>query len=181
MPSICSGMPFAEPSSVAVVATEKQTGFWECFLKKSFIWVLSLGTLLSTAAIGYDCNSDCSGGGYSYPCPTFGNPGKTVHGDLPNDPACMSAKSASCDLWNGSVDFFAREARPFLEGTFTHTTWAAAEGNGKTDDYMTDCVAAAVSVSTVVGAKFGGVCGGLGSGAAGAFMSKRICEQSQTW
>ena len=61
---------------------------------------------LSSVAFGYDCNSDCSGGGYNYPCPSLGNPGQMCRGDLPNDPACLAVKSAACAADQASLASF---------------------------------------------------------------------------
>jgi len=137
--------------------------------------------LPSSLALGYDCNSDCSGGGYSYPCPNWGNPGKMCHGDLPNDPACLTAKEASCQIWESAVSFATPKVRPFLEGKFNHNTWAAAQSNGSTDQYQASCVAAGVAAFGALGAELGGVWGGVMSGAVGTFVSFRVCDQSKAW
>jgi len=71
---------------------------------KSEFLFMAIGLLLSSASFGYDCNSDCRGGGYSYPCPNWSNPGKMCHGDLPNDPVCIADKEVSCKVWQGLVD-----------------------------------------------------------------------------
>jgi hypothetical protein len=73
-------------------------------MKKAYLSIAL--ALTSLPAFGYDCKSDCSGGGYSYPCGISGWPPEThyCHGDLPNDPACLAAKEASCKVWNSVVD-----------------------------------------------------------------------------
>lgn len=76
------------------------------FSKSRFLLVGAALLLSSSASFGYDCNSDCSGSGYSYPCGVDGWPPKTkyCHGDLPNDPVCLADKEASCKVWKGLVD-----------------------------------------------------------------------------
>jgi len=147
---------------------------------KKILSVVAVG-LVSSVALGYDCNSDCSGGGYSYPCPNWNNPGKMCHGDLPNDPACLTAKEASCQIWEGAVNFAEPKVRPLLEGKFNHNTWAAAQANGSTDQYEASCVAAGVTAFGVLGAELGGPWGGALTGAVGTFVSFRLCDQSKSW
>jgi hypothetical protein len=139
--------------------------------------------LLSTSALGFDCNSDCGAAArFKYPCPTFGNPGRMCRGTEPVEyAACESVKAASCKLWNGAVGAVGHKIRPYLESRFNAGTWAQAQANGGETDYMASCVAAGVSACTLAGTELGGPWGAAMSGAIGTFVSFRVCEQSRSW
>ena len=149
-------------------------------LKSKFL-LANIGLLFSSVSLAYDCNSDCSAGGYNYPCPNWDNPGKMCHGDLPNDPACLSVKEASCQIWEGAVNFAAPRMKVLMQAQFNHNTWAASQGNGSTDQYQASCVAAGVAACGALGAELGGPWGGVVAGAVGTFVSFRVCDQSKAW
>lgn len=145
-------------------------------------WAL-IGFLIAQSAYAWDCDSDCGhSSSFRYPCPTFGNPGRMCSGrDVVTFSACESAKFASCQIWNGAVDFASGKIKPMLQGQFNAGTWSAAQQNGTTNDYMASCVAAGVAACSILGTELGGPWGSALSGAIGTFVSFRICEQSQSW
>ena len=95
--------------------------------------------------------------------------------------ACESAKAVSCKLWKKIERAVAGEVKAALKPNFNHRTYARAEDDGRTREYMAKCEAAGIAVCSALGAKYGGVWGAALSGAAGAFISWRLCEQSQRW
>ena len=143
--------------------------------------VLSFGLFWNSTSFAYDCNSDCSGRGYDYPCPTWKDPGRTCHGNLPPDPLCLTSKKASCEIWEGAVTYASEKIKPLLKPNFNHVTWAAAQTTDTTDQYTQTCVAAGIAACGALGAELGGPWGGVVSGALGTFVSFRVCDQSKTW
>lgn len=152
-------------------------------MRKHLTAALILASLVSLSSRGfaYDCSSDCSGGGYSYPCPSWSDPGKMCHGDLPNDPTCLSAKEASCNLWNAAVGVFEQEVQPLLSGEFNHNSWQAAVDNGSTKDWTDECIVAGTAACAAVATKLAPPWSTLVGGVAGGFVSARICEQAHAW
>lgn len=139
--------------------------------------------VLASQAYGWDCDSDCGHSArFRFPCPTFGKPHRMCNGrDPATYSACETAKFASCQLWEGAVGLTQDKIKPMLQGTFNSGTWAAAQENGTTNDYMASCVAAGVSAAAIAGAELAGPWGPAIGGSIGTFVSFRICEQSRSW
>lgn len=141
------------------------------------------GAMVTSTALGFDCNSDCSEvGGYHYPCPNFRNPGKVCEG---NDPVqqglCQSQKEASCVAWQAAVRAFEPSVRPLLEQDFNARTYAAATGDSERQEYLLKCEAAGVAAAAASGSVVGGPYGAGLSGAIGTFVAYEICKQSTAW
>jgi hypothetical protein len=151
--------------------------------KWALSWALALGSL-SPQAMAWDCQTDCGRvAAFRYPCPTLRNPRRTCEGREPGTfAACTSAKVASCQIWEGAVDYAVPRIKPHMEGQFNAETWAAAQREGSPDAYMSQCIAAGSAVCAALGTELGGgPWGGVISGAVGVFVSARACEQSKSW
>ena len=131
---------------------------------------------LSATASAYDCNSDCGKLAEVIPCPIFGNPNRKCRDPITYG-VCLASQRLSCDLWEGAVHFFEPILKPQLIGRFNASTYDPDHDA----DYVTDCTSAAVVVLAAVGTSFGAPWGTLAGGVAGAFIGKRICQQSETW
>lgn len=95
--------------------------------------------------------------------------------------ACEVAKAASCKLWKEIQHAVEGEVRAVLEPNFNQRTYEDAEKEGRQKEYMAKCEAAGIAICAALGAKYGGVWGAALSGAAGTFISWRLCEQSMRW
>ena len=139
--------------------------------------------LQSNTGYSIDCNTDCGKhANFRYRCPTFGNPGRKCTGrDHNKYAACEVTKRSSCDLWERFYQLSKDSAKPILKLRYNKNTYANATKDGKVDEYVVECTAAAVAVISAIGAEIGGPYGALGAGVAGVFVAKRICIQSQSW
>ena len=152
-------------------------------MKTKLIIMFILGIMglgFSQKANAYDCNSNCKEEAkFKYPCPTWNNPGRKCTGINPAKlAACEADKAISCRLWNSAVSFFAPKVKPHLVSRFNKERY---ESSGDKQEYIRDCIAAATAVLATIGAEIGGPWGALATGAAGIFVSKRICIQSTKW
>ena len=152
-------------------------------------WKMGIVTSLLLLVVGvqnasaWDCNTDCGAAAkFRYPCPTFGNPGRKCDGRNPTVyAACSTDQAVSCRLWESIEASVHHDLQTVLEPNFNHHTYAAAEADGQQNYYMGECQAAAIATCSAIGAKLGGPWGAALSGAAGVFISYRICDQSQKW
>lgn len=135
------------------------------------------------SAFAYDCNTDCGNAAeFTYPCPTFSNPGRKCTGRDPGIYAtCETAKAVSCSLWAEVENALGGRIRAALEPTFNAASYKTAEEEGKEREYLALCESAGVSICAAIGAEYGGPYGAALSGAAGVFISYRLCEQSRHW
>ena len=146
-----------------------------------YLAILSLG--LGSLGLAYDCNSDChEEAKFRYRCPTVSNPGRKCTGVNPaKKAACEADKAVSCGLWESIYDHFAGQIKDSLKGSFNAQTYAKAVDDGEEAEYLALCQTAGVSVCVALGASYGGPWGAALSGAAGTFISYRLCHQSRAW
>jgi hypothetical protein len=101
------------------------------------------------------------------------------------DPVCKAVcetnKKVSCDLWGSAVGFFRIKLKPKMIANYNQVEYEKAIKDDEEREYMMDCVAAATSTIASLGTAAGGIWVGLGSGAAGYFVSKQLCAQSKKW
>ncbi|WYD79986.1 MAG: hypothetical protein V8K32_11785 [Candidatus Electrothrix gigas] len=151
-------------------------------MKSQFVVLLVLFVLMFfvPSAQAVNCDTDCGKEArFKYPCPTFSNPGRKCTGkNHARYAACETEKKVSCDLWNRAVNFFKPKVKPMLKGRYNAGTYANASDK---NDYLVECTAAAVAALSAVGSSYGPPYGTLAGGAAGFFVGKRICIQSQKW
>ena len=155
------------------------------FLENGIVTSLLLLFVGAQNASAWDCNTDCGNvdmAKFRYPCPTFGNPGRKCDGRNPTlYAACSTDKEVSCRLWESIEASVEHDLQAVLEPNFNHRTYAAAEADGQQNLYMGECEAAGVAACGALGAKLAALRGAAFSGAAGVFISYRICDQSQKW